>query len=132
MSVLKFLKKGAKFLTKVYNVIVKLKLDVAIIREAWGKIAGNVISFKGDEVKYLRKTYKDSCVTDKQRAWRNKYHVVDIAFKDLTDEQKAAWRKFAPTRQNEYSYFMQVNLKRAAKGLPVIMWPPEMQGGYDG
>jgi hypothetical protein len=135
MGILKFLKqinKLGKAIKLLYNFIVKLLLSSAVIAKAWGHLAGYVLSFVHGKIVYIRRIWKEKKASLEQIEQRELFVMVDREYKKLTEDQKKAWRKFAPKGQNEYSYFMSVNLKRVRQGLDLLYWPEQIKGGWNG
>ena len=72
----------------------------------------------------MRARYWDTQETVAMARQREMYRIVDYLWSELTVAQKNLWRNFKWKRGwSNYAYFMSVNLKRKALGLPLLVVP---------
>lgn len=96
-----------------------------VVYEIKGRIGNTVYMYKVKGVHRARSVYKDIRASKSQREWRTKYSLCDSVWKGLSESVKDEWKRITYwPGQTRYSTFMKVNLKRLARGRPIINNPP--------
>lgn len=98
------------------------ELGKGVITKIWGRIGNEVFAFTKGGQPIARSVYRQGTRTQKQVAWGVEYNVVDEAWKNLTVEERNAWRKCAKGKAvSNYAAFMKLNLLRQRAGETLIL-----------
>lgn len=103
------------------------KVEVTVLSLAiLGRVTGPVFT-KRRKTAYIRRRYRPSEPSPKQRQARDAFAAVDLAWRQLSRAIRDEWNAYQSWKKSwGYNRFQGINIPRELAGLPLILKPGDI------